>query len=111
MASKKVVVPDLSLPIPVSRALIKLGQDICDARRRRRIKTTLMAERAAISRVTLGRIEKGEAGVSIGAYASVLFVLGMIEKLAQICDMRNDLLGLQLEEERLPLRIRNSRKR
>jgi hypothetical protein len=32
-----------NLPIPVQKALRKLGQDISDARRRRRIPTPLMA--------------------------------------------------------------------
>ena len=45
-----------------------------------------MAERAGISKVTLAKIEKGEAGVSMAAYSSVLFCLGMIERLKDIAD-------------------------
>ena len=62
------------LPGPVKVALKKLGADISDARKRRRVPTTLMAERAFISRSTLGRIEKGDPSVSLGNYAAVLFV-------------------------------------
>jgi len=40
----------------------------------------------------------------------VLFVLGMIERLADLADPKNDALGLQLEEENLPVRIRLSHK-
>ena len=40
-------------PLSVVRALHKLGQDIRDARLRRRIPVTVMAERAGISRMTL----------------------------------------------------------
>ena len=65
-----------TLPIPVRRALGKLGTDIRDARRRRRIPTAVMAERALISRMTLNKVEKGNPGVSLGIYATVLFVLG-----------------------------------
>ena len=93
-------------PIPVQRALRKLGQDIRDARRRRRIPTAILAERASISRTTLVKVEKGEPGVSLGIYASVLFVLGMIDRLGDLTDVRHDELGLALEEERLPDRIR-----
>lgn len=93
-------------PIPVRRALRKLGQDIRDARRRRRIPVEIMAERASISRVTLNKIEKGDPGVAMGNYARVLFVLGMAERLAEILDVRSDALGLELEEEELPKRIR-----
>ena len=68
----------------------------------------IMAERASISRVTLHKIERGEPGVAIGAYATVLFVLGMAERLADLADPRSDTVGLTLEEEHLPQRIRRS---
>lgn len=101
----------LTLPIPVKRALRKLGGDIRDARRRRRIPAAIAAERASISRTTLGKIEKGNAGVALGIYATVLFVMGMIDRLADVADPRHDAVGLQLEEEHLPQRIRAPRQR
>jgi len=96
------------IPIPVKRALYKLVRDIRDARRRRRIPAALMAERAAISRTTLTKFEKGEPGVAIGSYASVLFVLGMVERMADLAEPTTDRVGLELEEDRLPQRIRRS---
>jgi transcriptional regulator with XRE-family HTH domain len=96
-------------PIPVTRALRKLGHDIRDARRRRRIPVALMAERASISRTTLNKVEKGIPGVSLGAYATVLFSLGMVDRLADVADPRYDILGRELEEEHLPKRIRLTR--
>jgi DNA-binding XRE family transcriptional regulator len=101
------------LPLPVRKALAKLGADIRAARLRRRIPTTLMAQRAFITRTTLGKVEKGDPGVSLGIYATVLFILGMASRLEELVDSRNDALGLQLEEERLPKRVgspRNSEK-
>ena len=98
------------LPIPVTRALRKLGHDMRDARRRRRIPSEIAAQRASISRSTLVKIEKGDAGVAVGSYATLLFVLGMTDRLAELADPRHDAVGLQLEEERLPHRIRRSRK-
>lgn len=98
--------PLSDLPLPVLRALHKLGADIRDARRRRRIQTTLMGQRAGISRMTLLKIEKGDPGVSLGSYATVLFVLGMTERLAELVDPKHDRLGRDLEDERLPQRIR-----
>ena len=95
-----------SLPIPVKRALRKLGQDIRDARRRRRIPVAVAAARASISRSTLAKIEKGDSGVALGHYATVLFVIGLAERLAEVADPRHDALGLHLEGERLPQRIR-----
>jgi len=84
----------------------KANAPIRDARLRRRIGTELMAERAGFSRITLNKIEKGDSGVSVGAYVSALFVLGMLDRLQDIADARHDLTGLMLEEERLPRRIR-----
>jgi DNA-binding XRE family transcriptional regulator len=100
----------VTLPIPVKRALRTLGGDIRDARKRRRIPAAIAAERASISRTTLVKIEKGDPGVALGIYATVLFVMGMVERLAEVADPRHDALGLQLEEEHLPQRIRAPRK-
>jgi DNA-binding XRE family transcriptional regulator len=98
------------IPIPVTRALRKLGHDIRDARRRRRIPVAILAERASISRMTFNKVEKGDPGVSLGTYATVLFVLGMVDRMADVADPRHDSVGLELEEERLPERIRLSRR-
>jgi transcriptional regulator with XRE-family HTH domain len=99
-----------ALPIPARNALRKLGADLKDARLRRRLSTTLAADRAFVNRKTLAKIEKGDPGASIGAYASLLFVLGMTDRLAEVADSRYDRVGLTLEEERLPKRVR-TRKR
>ena len=96
-------------PFPILRALRKLGSDMRDARRRRRIPVSILAERASISRTTLNRIEKGDPNSAVGNYAAVLFALGMADRLAEIADARHDTVGLELEEERLPQRIRLSR--
>ncbi len=98
------------LPLPVKRALARLGADIRAARLRRRISTVLMARRAFITRTTLGKVEKGNPGVSLGIYATVLFILGLASRLEELADARNDALGLQLEEERLPKRIGSPRR-
>ncbi len=99
------------LPLPVNRVLRKLGQDISDARRRRRIPAALLAERAAINRMTLYKIERGMPGVSMGSYTTVLFVLGLMEPLNSLAEAKNDPIGLALEEERLPKRIHLPRKK
>src|SRR5712671_7667419 len=98
--------PRSTIPIPVMRALRKLGHDIRDARRRRRIPVAILAERASISRMTLNKVEKGDPGVSAGSYATVLFALGMADRLADVADPRHDTVGLSLEAENLPQRIR-----
>ncbi len=70
-----------------------------------------MAERAFTTRPTLAKVEKGDPGVSLGVYASVLFVLGLTDRLAALVDPALDPLGQALEEERLPKRIHTRRSR
>lgn len=94
------------LPLPALRALRKLGQDINEARRRRRIPIQLMADRANVSRATIGKIEKGDPTTSMWAFAAVIFVLGMTEHLANLLDGARDIRGRDLEDDRLPQRIR-----
>lgn len=97
-------------PITVKRALQKLGEDLKNARRRRRIPTALMAERVGVSRDTLARAEKGDPSVSMGVYASMVFVLGLLDRLAEVASAQNDQVGIDLEEEQLPQRIRLKRR-
>jgi transcriptional regulator with XRE-family HTH domain len=101
----------IRMPLPVTRALRKLGRDIRDARRRRRIPAAILAQRASMSRTTLNKIEKGDAGVLLGNFATVLFALGMIDRMADLADARSDAVGLQLEEEHLPERVHIAGKR
>ena len=94
-----------TLPRAARNALIKLGEDIAIARKKRRMSTILMAERAFISRNTLHKVEKGDPTVSIGIYATVLDLLGLIDRLGDVADRREDALGLNLVEHRLPKSI------
>ena len=98
------------LPIPVVQALRQLGRDINTARRRRRVTMALMAERAGMGRSTLSKIEKGDPSVSMGSYVSVIFVLGMTDRLKGLIDAGHDLVGRSMEEENLPKRICTTRK-
>lgn len=97
------------LPLQIRRTLRQLGSDLRDARKRRRLPTVIVAERAQISLPTLRRVERGAASVGLGTYATVLWVLGMSDRLALLAAPETDAVGLGLEEERLPKRIRLKR--
>ncbi len=90
---------------PGETALHTLGSESATGAARR-LPMALLAERTFLSRTTLTKIERGEPGVSAGAYASVLFVLGMVDRLADLADARHDSVGRALDEERLPERVR-----
>jgi hypothetical protein len=103
--------PGGTLPLPVLRVLRKLGHDIRDARRRRRIPVAIAAQRASISKTTWLKVEKGDPGVLGGTYVKALFVLGLVDRVGQLADPGTDTVGLRLEEEQLPQRVRNKRAR
>jgi len=93
----------------IQRLLQGLGENIRLARQRRGLSMQLVAERAGMSRTTLGAVERGEAGVTIGAYANVLHSLGLHEDIALVA--RDDELGRKLQDIALPSRARAAKKR
>jgi transcriptional regulator with XRE-family HTH domain len=94
------------LPPRVTEALARLGAGLKNLRARRRIPMASAADRASISRSTLYKVERGDPGVSLGVYASVLHGYGLLDRLENLADARWDRAGLALEESRLPRRIR-----
>lgn len=98
-----------SLPLPVTHTLRKLGRDLALARRKRGLSSSDMAGRLFVSRDTLWRLERGDPGVSLGTFATAAFVLQLHHRLAALAAPESDALGLSLDEERLPKRIRRQR--
>jgi len=86
------------------RRLFRLGERIRAARLRRGLPAKLVAERAGMSLMTLRSLEKGGAGVTIGAYAGVLHVLGLDGDLDRVAEV--DTLGRDLQDAGLPRRAR-----
>ncbi|MDD4516797.1 helix-turn-helix transcriptional regulator [Massilibacteroides sp.] len=69
--------------------LEQMGENIKLARKRRKLTSIQVAERAGIARSTLYLVEKGESSVAMGAYFNVLRVLGL----------ENDFLKLAADDE------------
>jgi transcriptional regulator with XRE-family HTH domain len=76
-----------------------LGENIKLARRRRKLTSLQVAERAGIDRSTLTNIEKGSPSVSIGAYFNVLRVLNLQDDFLKLA--ANDELGRKLQDLKL----------
>ena len=95
------------IPMPVQRAIQKLGIDISLARRRRHISQASLAERMGASLSTVRRLEKGDVRIPIHFLARALHVFGEIQALEHLLDTPNDEIGLSLMDERLPKRVRS----
>jgi transcriptional regulator with XRE-family HTH domain len=78
------------------KILDKVGEQIKLARKRRKLTTVQVAERANIHRTTLYQIEKGSSSVSIGAYFNVLRVLGLQDDFLKLA--ADDELGRKLQD-------------
>ena len=91
MKSKK------QLLFPKHQKIIQLvGENIKLARKRRRLTTIQVAERAGINRTTLYQIEKGSSSVSIGALFNVLRVLGLQEDFLKLA--ADDKQGREIQD-------------
>ncbi|MEX0812730.1 MAG: helix-turn-helix transcriptional regulator [Chitinophagales bacterium] len=90
------------------RILTELGENIKLARLRRRLSSAQVAERAGMGRSTLVKIEKGNRGVSIGYYLSVLKVLGLEKDFLLLA--KDDELGRKLQDIDLITRKRAPKK-
>lgn len=89
-------------------ALRRLGERLKLARLRRRLTARQLAERAGMAPMTLRGIERGSAGVTIGAYLSVMQVLGLAEDINRLA--ATDAVGRELQDAGLPSRVRAPRR-
>ena len=90
-----------ALLMPATDALLqRFGERLGLARRRRRLSSKQVAERAGMAPMTLRSLERGGSGVTIGAYLSVMQVLGIERDLDMLGQA--DPLGRELQDSRLP---------
>lgn len=78
------------------KILEQVGENIKLARKRRNLTTIQVSERADINRTTLYQVEKGNPGVSMGAYFNVLRVLGLQDDFLKLAS--DDELGRKLQD-------------
>ena len=85
------------LPPQTQNALIALGAHLAVARVRRKESLRSWAQRIGISVPTLLKLESGDPGVSIGAFASALWLIGRDGELARLAEPATDSAALELD--------------
>src|SRR5206468_12933174 len=85
------------LPPEVKARLEAFGLRIRDARLHRQLRQVDLAERTGLSRSTIEAIERGSADTAIGAFARVLWVMGLDRELDVVADPALDQHGAALE--------------
>lgn len=78
------------------KILEQVGENIKLARKRRKLTTVQVAERADIDRSTLYEVEKGNPSVSMGAYFNTLRVLGLQDDFLKLA--ADDEYGRKLQD-------------
>lgn len=85
------------LPPQTQRALEALGSHLAVARVRRKESLATRAKRVGVSIPTLVRMESGDPAVSIGIYATALWLIGRDGELARIASPEFDKGALELD--------------
>ena len=96
--------PTTKLAPTAKAALDRLGDRLRLARQRRGLTAAMVAERAGLTPFTLRRVERGEPGVTIGAYIAVIHVWGLTAEIDAVA--REDQLGRQIQDAALTARPR-----
>jgi transcriptional regulator with XRE-family HTH domain len=79
-----------TLPPAAAQALRALGENLAIARVRRRESQRTWAKRLGISVPTLIRMERGDAGVGVGIYATALWLMGRVSALPAVAAPADD---------------------
>ena len=98
------------LSLNVRRVIRSLGSDIRTARLRRRFAQKDLASLMGVSIGTVRRIEAGDPGISIGNLAMALLCLGCLDNIESLLVDSNDEIGLFVDRQNLPQRIRQKKK-
>jgi len=92
--SKRSQAVDL-MPTAVQAQLRRLGEDLAIARKRRREARKAWAQRLGVSEPTVARMEGGDPSVSMGVYATALWLVGRSQALADLAAPEHDLGALE----------------
>ena len=98
------------LSLEMQSRLQQIGKNLQVARKRRKISVKQAAERIGISLSSIRRMEHGDPSVRIETYLAALEVY-QLDQTLRFADPEDDRIGLALEKQRLPQRIRSKKEK
>ncbi len=97
------------LSVKVKLSAQQLGSNLSNWRRLLGYTSQEVADKAAVSRDTISRLEHGDPSVSLGTYLSVLQAYSLLDKAVEITDLYESDLGRAHADQTLPQRVRTPR--
>lgn len=94
---------------PVTRALVRLGEEFGTWRRLRRLTVEEVADRADVGMRTVARLEDGQ-GVTLENALRIAPALGVLDVLLEALDPYASDIGRLRADEALPQRVRRARR-
>lgn len=94
------------VPFKTQQAAADIGGHLAAWRKLRGLTAQQVAERAGITRQTVGRLERGDLAVGMGVFLSVCRALGVLPSVVAATDPYETPLGRARADQSLPKRIR-----
>lgn len=98
-------------PIPMRTTLAarRIGENLSSWRKMYHITSEQLAEKAAVSRSTISRIENGDPTVSFATFLNVCRSVGIIDRVVEATDPYETELGRVRADQELPRRVRGQK--
>lgn len=93
-------------PFATTQAARQIGEQLRTWRTLQNLTAEQVAERAGVSRGTVGRLERGTLGIGFDVVLNVARALGVLDLLVSATDPYETPIGRARADERLPQRVR-----
>ena len=93
-------------PFRTRKAATDVGDHLRTWRKLQGLTAEQVAERAGVTRQTVGRLERGELTVGLDVFLNVARALGLLDAIVMATDPYETALGRARADETLPKRVR-----